>query len=113
MEEEDPKEEEEDPEDPKEDPKEDPEEDSEVDLEDDDDDEETPPTSPIIPDVDGPHIPPIASFGQNFHFGENSSTANRLTGNSRIVSTGPMCPNLGTAWKSLGKMKTHVRKDRH
>nr|GFC13702.1 hypothetical protein [Tanacetum cinerariifolium] len=31
-------------------------------------DEEKPPTSPIIPDADGQPIPPIASFGQNFHF---------------------------------------------
>nr|GEY99096.1 hypothetical protein [Tanacetum cinerariifolium] len=30
--------------------------------------EETPPTSPIIPDADGQPTPPIASFGQNFHF---------------------------------------------
>nr|GEW70278.1 integrase, catalytic region, zinc finger, CCHC-type, peptidase aspartic, catalytic [Tanacetum cinerariifolium] len=37
-------------------------------------DEETPPTSPGIPDADGQPIPPIASFGQNFHFGESSST---------------------------------------
>nr|GEY56437.1 putative reverse transcriptase domain-containing protein [Tanacetum cinerariifolium] len=54
-------------------------------------DEEIPHTSPIIPDVDGQPIPPIASFGQNFHFGESSSTANLLTGNSKIVPTGPMC----------------------
>nr|GFC18960.1 hypothetical protein [Tanacetum cinerariifolium] len=62
-------------------------------------DEETPPTSPVIPDADGQPIPPIASFGQNFHFGESSSTANLLTGNYKIVLTGPMCPNLGMAWK--------------
>nr|GFA11837.1 putative reverse transcriptase domain-containing protein [Tanacetum cinerariifolium] len=62
-------------------------------------DEETPPTSLIFPNVDGQPIPPIASFGQNFHFGESSSTANLLTGNSKIVLTGPMCPNLGTTWK--------------
>nr|GFD26486.1 hypothetical protein [Tanacetum cinerariifolium] len=62
-------------------------------------DEETPPTSPVIPDADGQSIIPIASFGQNFHFGERSSTANLLTGNSKIVSTCPMCPNLGTTWK--------------
>nr|GFC43241.1 hypothetical protein [Tanacetum cinerariifolium] len=68
-------------------------------------DEETPLTSPVIPDADGQPIPPIASFGQNFHFGESSSTANLLTGNSNIVSTGPMCPNLETAWKRLGKME--------
>nr|GEY67977.1 Gag-Pol polyprotein [Tanacetum cinerariifolium] len=68
-------------------------------------DEETPPTSPIIPDADGQHIPPIASFGQNFYFGESSSTANLLTGNTKIVPTGPMCPNLGMTWKYLGKMK--------
>nr|GEW95000.1 hypothetical protein [Tanacetum cinerariifolium] len=68
-------------------------------------DEETPPTSPVIPDADGQPIPPIASFGQNFHFDESSSTANLLTGDSKIVSTGPMCPNLGTIWKRLGKME--------
>nr|GEU46474.1 ribonuclease H-like domain-containing protein [Tanacetum cinerariifolium] len=68
-------------------------------------DEETPPTSLVIPDAEGQPIPPIASFGQNFHFGESSSTANLLTGNSKIVLTGPMCPNLGTAWKRLGKME--------
>nr|GEY47881.1 reverse transcriptase domain-containing protein [Tanacetum cinerariifolium] len=68
-------------------------------------DKETPPTSPVIPDADGQPIPPIASFGQNFHFGESSSTANLLTGNSKIVPTGPMCPNLGMAWKRLGKME--------
>nr|GFC67022.1 hypothetical protein [Tanacetum cinerariifolium] len=68
-------------------------------------DEETPPTSSVIPDADGQPIPPIASFGQNFHFGESSSTANLLTGNSKIVPTGPMCPNLGTVWKRLGKME--------
>nr|GEV47817.1 reverse transcriptase domain-containing protein [Tanacetum cinerariifolium] len=117
---EDAKKEEEDPEeDPKEDPEEEPEDDDD-DMEMDDEaevidpymddgsnnppppnskDEETPHTSPVIPDVDGQPIPPIASFGQNFHFGESSSTANLLTGNSKIVMTGPMCPNLGTAWK--------------
>nr|GFB01069.1 hypothetical protein [Tanacetum cinerariifolium] len=68
-------------------------------------DEETPPTSPVIPDADGQPIPHIASFGQNFHFGKSSSTANLLTGNSKIVPTGPMCPNLGTVWKRLGKME--------
>nr|GEW95023.1 hypothetical protein [Tanacetum cinerariifolium] len=68
-------------------------------------DEETPPTSPVILDADGQPIPPNASFGQNFHFGESSSTANLLTGNSKIVPTGPMCPNLGTAWKRLEKME--------
>nr|GEX67313.1 hypothetical protein [Tanacetum cinerariifolium] len=68
-------------------------------------DEETPLTSPVIPDADGQPIPPIASFVQNFHFGESSSTANLLTGNSKIVPTGPMCPNLGTVWKRLGKME--------
>nr|GEX30848.1 hypothetical protein [Tanacetum cinerariifolium] len=62
-------------------------------------DEETPPNSLTIPDADGQPIPPIASFGQNFHFDESSSTANLLTRNSKIVLTGPMCPNLGTAWK--------------
>nr|GEX55110.1 hypothetical protein [Tanacetum cinerariifolium] len=60
-------------------------------------DEEIPPTSPVIPDADGQPIPPIAS--------ESSSTANLLTGNSKIVPTGPMCPNLGMAWKRLGKME--------
>nr|GFA38917.1 hypothetical protein [Tanacetum cinerariifolium] len=68
-------------------------------------DEETPPTSPVIPDADGQPIPHIASFGQNFHFCKSSSTANLLTGNSKIVPTGPMCPNLGTVWKRLGKME--------
>nr|GEV64104.1 hypothetical protein [Tanacetum cinerariifolium] len=68
-------------------------------------DEETPPTSPVIPDADGQPIPPIALFGQNFHFGKSSSTKNLLTGNSKIVLTGPMCPSLGTAWKRLGKME--------
>nr|GFA25638.1 hypothetical protein [Tanacetum cinerariifolium] len=67
--------------------------------------EETPPTYPVIPDADGQPIPPIASFGQNFHFDESSSTANLLTRNSKIVLTGPMCLNLGTAWKRLGKME--------
>nr|GEU75709.1 hypothetical protein [Tanacetum cinerariifolium] len=71
-------------------------------------DEETPPTSPIIPDADGQPIPPIASFGQNFHFGESSSTANLLTGNSKIVPTGLMCQNLGTVWKRLGKMENFM-----
>nr|GFC77776.1 hypothetical protein [Tanacetum cinerariifolium] len=42
-------------------------------------DEETPPNSLVIPDADGQPIPPIASFGQNFHFGKSSSTANLLT----------------------------------
>nr|GFC93842.1 hypothetical protein [Tanacetum cinerariifolium] len=59
----------------------------------------------LIPDADGQPIPPIASFGQNFHFGESSFTANLLTGNSKIVPTGPMCPNLGTVWKRLRKME--------
>nr|GEV24588.1 putative reverse transcriptase domain-containing protein [Tanacetum cinerariifolium] len=129
---------EEDVEEEEEDSKEDPEEDLEEEPEDDDDDmemddeaevidpyiddcsnyppppnskdEETPPTSPVIPDADGQPIPPIASFGQNFHFDESSSTANLLTGNSKIVPTGPMCPNLGTAWKRLGKMKKLMSK---
>nr|GEU85420.1 putative reverse transcriptase domain-containing protein [Tanacetum cinerariifolium] len=52
-----------------------------------------------------PPILPITSFGQNFHFGESSSTANLLTRYSKFVSTGPMCPNLGTAWRRLGKME--------
>nr|GFA22804.1 hypothetical protein [Tanacetum cinerariifolium] len=68
-------------------------------------DEEIPPTSPVIPDADGQPIPLIASFGQNFHFGESSSTSNLLTGNSKIVSTGLMCPNLRTVWKRLGKIE--------
>nr|GEY94450.1 reverse transcriptase domain-containing protein [Tanacetum cinerariifolium] len=55
-------------------------------------DEETPPTSPVIPNADGQPIPTIASFGQNFHFDESSSTANLLTGNSKIVPTG--CDNI-------------------
>nr|GFA74455.1 hypothetical protein [Tanacetum cinerariifolium]GFA74476.1 hypothetical protein [Tanacetum cinerariifolium] len=98
---------EEEEEDPKEDPKEDPEEpkDDDDDIEMDDEaevidpyiddgsnnppppnleDEETPPTSPVIPDADGQPIPPIASFGQNFHF--------------------------GTAWKRLGKMEKLMSK---
>nr|GFC22225.1 hypothetical protein [Tanacetum cinerariifolium] len=124
--EEDAEEEEEDPEeDPKEDPEEEPKDDDDdmemddeaevIDLYMDDgsnnppppnfEDEETPPTFPVIPDADGQPIPFIASFGQNFHFGESSATANLLTGNSKIVSTGPMCLNLGMAWKRLGKME--------
>nr|GEY68846.1 hypothetical protein [Tanacetum cinerariifolium] len=87
---------EEDAEEEEKDPEEDPEEDPKEYLEDDDDviemdveaevidhyiddgsnnppppnskDEETPPTSPVIPDANGQPIPPIASFGQNFHF---------------------------------------------
>nr|GFB50317.1 hypothetical protein [Tanacetum cinerariifolium] len=127
--EEDAKEEEEDPkEDPEEDPEEEPEDDDD-DMEMDDEaevinpymdyglnnppppnseDEETPPTFPVIPDANGQPIPPIASFGQNFHFGESSSTANLLTGNSKIVLTGPMCPNLGTVWKRLGKLENFM-----
>nr|GEU29074.1 reverse transcriptase domain-containing protein [Tanacetum cinerariifolium] len=136
--EEDAKEEEEDPEEEEEDMEEDPEEDPEEEPEDNDDDmeiddeakvidpyiddgsnnpsplnskdEETPPTSPVIPDADGQPIPPIASFGQNFHFGESLSTANLLTGNSKILSTGPMCPNSGTAWKRFGKMEKLMSK---
>nr|GEW51234.1 retrotransposon protein, putative, Ty3-gypsy subclass [Tanacetum cinerariifolium] len=68
-------------------------------------DQETPPTSPVIPDADGQPIPLIASFGENFHFGKSSSTANLLTGNSKIVLIGPTCLNLGMAWKRLGKME--------
>nr|GEW58695.1 hypothetical protein [Tanacetum cinerariifolium] len=123
----DPEEEEEDPEeDPKEDPEEDPKQDDNGVMEMDDEaevidpymddglnnppplnskDEETPPTSPIILDAGGQPIPPIASFGQNFHFGESSSTANLLSGNSKFVLTGLMCLNLGKAWKRLGKME--------
>nr|GEY36115.1 putative reverse transcriptase domain-containing protein [Tanacetum cinerariifolium] len=52
--------------------------------------EDTPPTSLVIPVADGQPIPPIASFGQNFHFGESSSTANLLTGNSKIDTEGRM-----------------------
>nr|GFA50223.1 hypothetical protein [Tanacetum cinerariifolium] len=73
-------------------------------------DEETPPTSPIILDADGQPIPSITSFGQTFHFSESSSTANLLTRNSKIVSIGPMCPNLGTAWKRLVKMEKLMSK---
>nr|GEZ70357.1 retrovirus-related Pol polyprotein from transposon 17.6 [Tanacetum cinerariifolium] len=119
-------EEEEDPEEEEEDPEEDPKEDDDDVMEMDDEgevidpymddgsnnqpplnskDEETPHTSHVIPNADGQPIPPTASFGQNFHFGESSSTSNLLTRNSKIVSTGPMCPNLGTAWKRLGKME--------
>nr|GFB43455.1 hypothetical protein [Tanacetum cinerariifolium] len=124
---------EEDAEEEEEDPEEDPKEDPEEEPEDDDDDmemydeaeviepyidngtnnppppnsedEETPPTSPVILDADGQPIPPIALFGQNFHFGESSSTTNLLTRNSKIVPTSPMCPNLETVWKRLGKME--------
>ncbi|GKG30704.1 hypothetical protein Tco_0423192, partial [Tanacetum coccineum] len=116
--EEDPKEDPE--EDPKEDPEEDPEENDDDDWEVDDEaevinpytgddlnnpsppifeDEETPPTSPVIPDAEP--IPHIASFGQNFHFDESSSTVNLLTGNSKFVSTGTMCLNLGTVWRKM------------
>nr|GFA45003.1 hypothetical protein [Tanacetum cinerariifolium] len=101
-EEEDHEEEEEDPKEKEKDPEEDLEEDDDDDMEIDDEaevidpymvdglnnpppsnseDEETPPTSPVIPDVDGQPIPPIASFGQKFHFDESSSTTNLLTGN--------------------------------
>nr|GEZ40675.1 hypothetical protein [Tanacetum cinerariifolium] len=73
-------------------------------------DEETPPTSPVIPDADGQPIPPLLRFCQNFHFDESSSTVNLLTGYSKIVLTGPMCPNLGTAWKRLGKMEKIMTK---
>ncbi|GJW17886.1 hypothetical protein Tco_0025322 [Tanacetum coccineum] len=55
--------------------------------------------------ADGQPIPPIASFGQNFHFGESSSTANLLTGNSKVVPTGPMGPNLGTIWRRMRDME--------
>nr|GFA78225.1 putative reverse transcriptase domain-containing protein [Tanacetum cinerariifolium] len=88
---------EEDAEEEEEDPEEDSEEDLEEEPKDDDDDMEM--------DDDAEPIPPIALFGQNFHFGESSSTANLLTGNSKIVLTGPKCPNLGTVWKRLGKME--------
>nr|GEY85840.1 hypothetical protein [Tanacetum cinerariifolium] len=59
----------------------------------------------LVPEAAPVPIPLIASFGQNFHFGESSSTANLLTGNSKFVSTGPMCLNLGMAWRRLGKME--------
>nr|GEY48060.1 reverse transcriptase domain-containing protein [Tanacetum cinerariifolium] len=125
--EEDPEEEEEDPEEEEEDSKEDDDDVMEMDNEaevidpymDDgannpppsnSEDKETPPNFPVIPDADGQPIPPIASFGQTFHFGESSSTSNLLTGNSRIVLTGPMCPNLGMAWKRLGKMEKIMSK---
>nr|GEZ08087.1 hypothetical protein [Tanacetum cinerariifolium] len=118
---------EEDAEEKEEDPEEDPKKDSEEEPEDYDDDmemdheaevidpymddgsnnppppnskeEETHPTSPVIPDVDGQPIPPIALFGQNFDFDESSSTANLLTRNSKIFLTGPMCLNLGRLGK--------------
>nr|GEU47267.1 putative reverse transcriptase domain-containing protein [Tanacetum cinerariifolium] len=90
--------------DSEEDPEEEPE-DDDNDIEMDDEDEETPPTSPVVPDADGQPIPPIASFGQNSHFSESLSNANLLTGNSKIVLTGPMCLNLGMVWKRLGKME--------
>nr|GFC65367.1 hypothetical protein [Tanacetum cinerariifolium] len=73
-------------------------------------DEETPPTSHVILDADGQPIPPIASFGQNYHFGKSSSTANLFTGNSKIVPTGPMCLNFRTTWKRLGKMEKLMSK---
>nr|GEW87952.1 putative reverse transcriptase domain-containing protein [Tanacetum cinerariifolium] len=73
-------------------------------------DEETPPTSLAILDANGQPISPIASFGQNIPFDESSSTANLLTRNSKIVPTGPMCPNLGKAWKRLGKMEKLMSK---
>nr|GEW33721.1 putative reverse transcriptase domain-containing protein [Tanacetum cinerariifolium] len=44
-------------------------------------DEETPPTSPVIPDADGQPIPPIASFGQNFHFGCDNIKTDRTVRN--------------------------------
>nr|GFB09821.1 hypothetical protein [Tanacetum cinerariifolium] len=130
-EEEDPEEEEEDPKEEEEDPEEDPKKDDDDVIEMDDEaevidpymddgsnnppppnfeDKDTPLTSPVIPDDDCQPIPPIALFHQNFHFGESSSTANLLTINSRIVSTGPMCLNLGMAWKRLGKMEKLMSK---
>nr|GFB39311.1 hypothetical protein [Tanacetum cinerariifolium] len=72
-------------EDQEEEPKDD---DDDMEMDDEAEDEETPPTSPIIPDADGQPIRPIASFSQNFHFGESSSTTNLLSGNSNIVPTG-------------------------
>nr|GEX44068.1 hypothetical protein [Tanacetum cinerariifolium] len=127
-EEEDPKEEEEDLEKEEEDLEEDPEENDDDDMEMDDDaevidpymddgsnnpppqnskDEEAPPTSPAIPDADGQPIPPIASFGQNFHFGESSSTANLLTGNSKIVPTGPMA--VRNVMSDLSRLKKLIK----
>ncbi|GKC65442.1 hypothetical protein Tco_1098040, partial [Tanacetum coccineum] len=41
----------------------------------------------------------------NFPFGESSSTANLLTGNSKVVPTGPMGPNLGTIWRRMRDME--------
>nr|GEW17201.1 hypothetical protein [Tanacetum cinerariifolium] len=125
-EEEDPEEEKEDSEEEEEDPEEDPEKDDDDVMEMDDEadvinpymddgsnnppplnseDEETPTTSLAILDADGPPIPPTASFGQNFHFDESSSTANLLTGYSKIVPTGPMCPNFGTACLGCGNIE--------
>nr|GEY41890.1 putative reverse transcriptase domain-containing protein [Tanacetum cinerariifolium] len=48
-------------------------------------DEETPPTSPVIPDADGQPIPPIASFGQNFHFDFIKCSPITFRGNERAV----------------------------
>nr|GEX78164.1 hypothetical protein [Tanacetum cinerariifolium] len=52
-------------------------------------DEEKPHTYPVIPDADSQPMPSIASFGQNFHFGQSSSTTNLLTGNSKIQDREP------------------------
>nr|GEY34556.1 reverse transcriptase domain-containing protein [Tanacetum cinerariifolium] len=48
-------------------------------------DEETPPTSLVIPDADGQPIPPIASFGQNFHFDFMKCSPITLRGNEGAV----------------------------
>nr|GFA75702.1 hypothetical protein [Tanacetum cinerariifolium] len=57
-------------------------------------DEETPPTSPVIPDVDGQPIPPIASFGQNFHFGCDNIKMDRAVRN--VMSDLTMPPRKST-----------------
>nr|GEV02453.1 hypothetical protein [Tanacetum cinerariifolium] len=44
-------------------------------------DEETHPTSLVILDADGQPIPPIASFGQNFHFGCDNIKMDRMVRN--------------------------------
>nr|GFC14977.1 hypothetical protein [Tanacetum cinerariifolium] len=68
-------------------------------------DEETPPTSPVILMLMVSPSLLLLRLVKIFHFGKSSSTANLLTGNSKIIPTGPMCPNLGTVWKRLGKME--------
>nr|GEU76628.1 hypothetical protein [Tanacetum cinerariifolium] len=44
-------------------------------------DEVTPPTSTVIPNAGGQPIPPIASFGQNFHFGCDNIEMDRAVRN--------------------------------